>query len=218
MHGRPLGDGSTVAQRTEQVRVTGRHELDKLMSKLGTMPRILCWKCRKLTPFELDHCQHCGAAFAGATGGAYGPGRPASSRSVPGIRESSKPKSRTLSQIVDDLQRTNDHVDRPSRRPKGPRQDTDASLHLYQCPTCGRFVSEEATNCACGVRFAPNPLTFSCPECGSHVPVEGAACPVCGIEFGPMGADEMLIFSCPRCGSRVASDQSRCSCGVWFED
>src|SRR5439155_7710780 len=46
-------------------------EIDKRMSNLGTMPRILCWKCRKLTPFELDRCEHCGSAFAGGTGGVY---------------------------------------------------------------------------------------------------------------------------------------------------
>src|SRR6266581_4130417 len=88
MYGCPLGGHATVAQRAEYVGVGGRRDtdMDKVMAKLGPMPRILCWKCRKLTPFELDHCQHCGSAFAAGTGGAYGSGRSVNSRVGPGAR------------------------------------------------------------------------------------------------------------------------------------
>ncbi len=160
--------------------------MDKVMAKLGPMPRILCWKCRKLTPFELDHCQHCGSAFAGGTGGAYGSGRSVNSRIGPVARGSSKARGRNLTQVFEDLQRVRE-IDGPSwgqrkARPRGK----EVFVELYQCPSCGRIVSEEATDCECGVRFAESTtLPFACPECGATVPSGSGGCPVCGVTFGP---------------------------------
>ena len=185
------------------------------MAKLGTMPRILCWNCRKLTPFELDRCQHCGSAFAGSTGGAYGSSRKGTPRSVNASREALQSSRRSLTQIYDDLRRIHDLSVAPMDRPR----DKEASLHLFQCPSCGRYVSEAATECACGVRFAPNTdLTFSCPECDSHLPGTENSCPVCGVEFELDARATNVAYACPRCGANVSSDAVRCSCGVWFED
>jgi len=221
MYGCPLGGHATVAQRAEYVGVGGRRDtdMDKVMAKLGPMPRILCWKCRKLTPFELDHCQHCGSAFAGGTGGAYGSGRSINSRIGPVARGSSKARGRNLTQVFEDLQRVRE-IDGPSRgRQKAVPRGKEVFVELYQCPACGRIVSEEATDCECGVRFGePTTLTFACPECGSTMPSGSGGCPVCGVTFGPAGDLDLLVYSCPRCGSRVASDQARCSCGVWFAE
>lgn len=193
--------------------------MEKALAKLGPMPRILCWKCRKLTPFELDHCQHCGSAFAGGTGGAYGAVPAVRPRIAPVTHETSRTRERNLTQVFEDLQLVHD-VSGPSKgRQAGRPGGAERSAQTYQCPACGRFVSEEATDCVCGVRFgslASN--TFACPECGSHVPAGSGACPVCSAALGPSGDLDLLLYSCPRCGSRVASDQSRCFCGVWFAD
>lgn len=216
-----------VAQRSGRIEVGARREIDKLMAKLGTMPRILCWNCRQLTPFELDRCQHCGSAFAGSTGGAYGSGRTGTSRNVTSkgrtgstrsltsSQEALQSSRRSLTQIYDDLRRIHD----VSALPINHAREKGVSLHLFQCPSCGRFVSEAATECACGVRFAPNTdLTFTCPECDSHVPGTENACPVCGVEFEPDARATNVAYACPRCGANVSSDAVRCSCGVWFEE
>src|SRR6266508_2469594 len=106
---------------------------------------------------------------------------------------------------------------RRTRNFEGPGKEV--FVELYQCPACGRIVSEEATDCECGVRFGePTTLTFACPECGSTMPSGSGGCPVCGVTFGPSGDLDVFVYSCPRCGSRVASDQARCSCGVWFAE
>lgn len=212
--------GPTAAQRGGRAELGGRREIDKLdkvIAKLGTMPRILCWKCRKLTPFELDRCQHCGSAFAGSTGGAYGSGRTAATlRTIPVPKPAPEPPKRTLSQIFEDLQRVHDVAS--SSRNDRPREK-EVSLHLYQCPSCGRFVSEQATECACGVGFASNAaVTLACPECGSHVPADEEGCPVCGVRFAMDHGADSVVYTCPRCGAHVASDALRCGCGVWFED
>src|SRR6266702_857315 len=204
MYGCPLGGHATVAQRAEYVGVGGRRDtdMDKVMAKLGPMPRILCWKCRKLTPFELDHCQHCGSAFAGGTGGAYGSGRSINSRIGPVARGSSKARGRNLTQVFEDLQRVRE-IDGPSRgRQKAVPRGKEVFVELYQCPACGRIVSEEATDCECGVRFGePTTLTFACPECGSTMPSGSGGCPVCGVTFGPAGDLDVFVYSCPQCGS-----------------
>jgi RNA polymerase subunit RPABC4/transcription elongation factor Spt4 len=189
--------------------------MDKLMAKLGTMPRILCWKCRKLTPFELDRCQHCGAEFAGATGGAYEAGRVSAPHTAPPPKASRGPPKRTLTEIVEDLRGVRDLS---ASRPGRPREK-ELSVRLYQCPACGRFVSEQATECVCGVRFAPmSEVTFACPECASRLPSDVDVCPVCGVGFEPSGGSSGYVYACPRCGVHVSSDAVRCSCGVWFED
>jgi len=210
-----------VTQRAGHVDVGGRRDtdMDKVMVKLGPLPRILCWKCRKLTPFELDHCQHCGSAFAGGTGGAYGSVRSGNSRIGPVARGTPKTRGRNLTQIFEDLQRVRE-IDGPSRgQQKARPHGKEVSVELYQCPSCLRFVSEESTECECGVRFASTTEpTFACPECGSTVPSGSGGCPVCGVKFGPSGELDLLVYSCPQCGSRVASDQARCSCGVWFAE
>src|SRR5207245_9088861 len=68
----PKGRVPTVLQRGSHQDLKAPRDLDKIMSSLGSVPRILCWKCRKLTRFELDRCEQCGSAFAGSTGGVYG--------------------------------------------------------------------------------------------------------------------------------------------------
>jgi len=222
MCGCSQGGQTTVAQRVGHVDLGGRRDadMDKVMAKLGPMPRILCWKCRKLTPFELDHCQHCGSAFAGGTGGAYGAARSVDSRIGSVARGTSNTRGRNLTQIFEDLQRVRE-IDGPSRgRQKARPRGKEVVVESYQCPSCLRSVSQEATHCECGVRFASSTApTFACGECGSTVPSGSGGCPVCGVTFGPSGGlDDLLVYSCPRCGSQVASDQSRCSCGVWFAE
>src|SRR5438309_1154863 len=70
-----MAQGSTMLRQRSQGAKNPRRDVDQIMKSLGTLPRILCWNCRQLTPFELDRCQHCGSAFAGGTGGAYRSGR-----------------------------------------------------------------------------------------------------------------------------------------------
>ncbi len=205
----------TVAHRSGRVELSGRREIDKLMARLGTVPRILCWKCRKLTSFELDRCQHCGSPFAGSTGGAYQAGRTASPRTISLTEDGPEPPARNLSEIVEDLQR----VREVSTRSHGRKREQETSVNLYQCPSCGRFVSEAATDCVCGVRFAGSTTSvFACPECGSHVPEDVNICPVCSVAFEPARVAGSIAYACPRCGVHVASDAVRCSCGVWFAD
>ena len=176
-------------------------------------PRILCWNCRKLTPFELDRCQHCGTAFAGSTGGAYGSGR-AGFRSIPVPKAEPPAPPRSLAELLADLQKIHDVSEEIAPRPSPAQEET---MELFQCPACGRFVSEEATSCACGVRFAASTsATSACPECGSLVPILEDDCPVCGVEFEP-GAED-VAYACPRCGTHVALDAVQCTCGTWFED
>lgn len=208
------GRGPTVA-RSARVDLGSRREIDKPVSKIDTMPQILCWKCRKLTRFGLERCQHCGSAFAGSTGGAYGSGRVARAHAFSPGEEPPPPSKRSLVEIFDDLQHVRDVAASGLGRPR----EREVSRRLYQCPTCGRFVSEQATECMCGVRFAPAPLvTFMCPECESRIPSEEDACPVCGVEFEPSSARDDYVYACPRCGAHVASDALRCPCGAWFED
>src|SRR5207245_4939908 len=83
----PKGRVPTVLQRGSHQDLKAPRDLDKIMSSLGSVPRILCWKCRKLTPFELDRCEHCGSAFAGSTGGVYGSDRKT------GLRTTSAPEA-----------------------------------------------------------------------------------------------------------------------------
>src|SRR5437870_3433954 len=153
--------------------------------------------------------------FAGGTGGVYGSDRKSRSRTTSTTRVSSAPPRRTLLEIVEDLHHVNDVTTSVRGRPR----EKELSVRLYQCPTCGRFVSEQSTECVCGVRFAPmSSVTFSCPDCGSRVPSDVDACPVCSRGFTPSGGAGDYVYACPRCGVHVTSDAVRCSCGAWFED
>ncbi|HKZ98669.1 MAG TPA: hypothetical protein VJ326_03650 [Thermoplasmata archaeon] len=174
-------------------------------------PGVLCWNCRRLTPYEEDRCQSCGAAFGGSTGGAYATARGAQTS---GSRESSgsPPKMRSLTDLIRDLGRVHD----VSQRTAGTRAVEERPPTLFQCPSCGRFVGEHATSCACGVRFSETSGTFACPECDALVPVLDDACPVCGVHFDEDAPH--MSYACPRCGTPVSADALRCTCGVWFED
>src|SRR6266566_9259077 len=89
----------TALQRGMRQDMNAPPEIDKRMSNLGTMPRILCWKCRKLTPFELDRCEHCGSAFAGSTGGVYGSDRRSRPRTTSAPKAASARPKRSLLEI-----------------------------------------------------------------------------------------------------------------------
>src|SRR2546430_5226183 len=169
----PKGRVPTVLQRGSHQDLKAPRDLDKIMSSLGSVPRILCWKCRKLTPFELDRCEHCGSAFAGSTGGVYGSDRKSRPRATSTPKPSSGPRKRTLLEIVEDLH----HVNEGTTSVRGRPREKELSVRLYQCPTCGRFVSEQSTECVCGVGLAPvwaGPP--SCPGGGPSPPTVGGAC------------------------------------------
>jgi hypothetical protein len=186
-------------------------EFDRNLKTLSATPQILCWRCRNLTSFEVDQCEHCGSPFAGNTGGVYASGRFRRDESVPASKKTGR-RTRSLAEIVEDLRRIRDlteSFEEPSRREKGFQ-------YLYQCPACTRYVSQRATACACGVRFA---VTFECPECASSVPSGRDACPVCGVNFRTGGGSAgSTLYMCPRCGAHVAADAFRCSCGARFLD
>jgi rubrerythrin len=181
------------------------HETD---SKERPAPGVLCWNCRRLTPYEDDRCRHCDAAFGGSTGGEYATSRLRDPRSPP--RPPRTELSRSLADLLRDLGRVHD-VSALLR--EGPPEGPDEAL--FQCPSCGRIVAEDARSCACGVRFTASEATFPCPECDSRVPALDDACPVCGTRFEDV---PHVSYSCPRCGAPVAADALRCACGVWFED
>ena len=173
-------------------------------------PRILCWNCKKLTPFHQERCEFCGARFAGATGGVYRTVRP-SVPAVPSDDEELAEARRSLLQLFEDLQRVHDvssahHYD-PVRE--------EETITLFQCPSCGRFVAEDADDCVCGVRFAPAAGISVCPECGAQVPDGAALCPVC--RGRPESVPSEVAYACPLCGTEVSADAVRCSCGARFE-
>lgn len=209
-----MGRGPTMKHGSVTVDPKAR-EFDRLFKTLGSMPHVLCWNCRKLTPFEVERCEHCGSPFAGSTGGAYRSGRIPADVPARSTRTNAGPRARSLSEIVEDLRRIREMSDgyRHSRRGESYR-------YLYQCPSCNRFVTEQATSCVCGVRFeAPSPETFHCPECAASIPSGRNSCPVCLSSFGgPSSYRDDFVYACPRCGSRVSADAFRCSCGARFED
>lgn len=164
-------------------------------------PRILCWNCKKLTPYLAERCTSCGARFAGSTGGVYAPSRRVSKPAPPATDELTEAR-RSLLQLFEDLQ----HV-RDVAPPLEHRAEDEESVLLFTCPSCGRFVSEEATSCACGARFAPEMAT--CPKCGASLPSPGAACMACQVEE--------VVYACPLCGAEVDADALRCNCGARFE-
>lgn len=171
-------------------------------------PRILCWNCRKLTPFESDRCEHCGARFAGGTGGVYAHSRTVSARvpQAPPDDEELAEARRSLVQLFEDLQRVHD-VSGSHRYDEVREEET---ITIFQCPACGRFVSEDATDCACGVRFA-GAANAACPRCGASVPAGSGLCPMCS------RSEPEVAYACPVCGAEVSEDASRCVCGARFE-
>lgn len=180
------------------------------LSRNARSPRILCWKCKRLTPFSDDVCEFCGARFAGSTGGAYG----GSKKGVPPVpapdRELAASR-RTLHQLIDDLQRVHDVSSSVHHEPVRGEE----TITLFQCPSCGRFVAQEATECACGVRFASSSDDSLCPECGAHISGGHSRCPVCHARPGDAASE--IAYACPLCGAEVSADAVRCACGARFE-
>ena len=174
-------------------------------------PRILCWNCRKLTPFREERCEFCGARFAGSTGGVYATRRitVASVPSVPSDDEELVEARRSLLQLFDDLQRVHDVS---SARHYDPVRDAE-TITLFQCPSCGRFVGEDAVDCLCGVRFASEDSVSRCPDCGASLDTPGAACPSCASR-----PHSEVLYACPLCGAEVSADAVRCACGARFEE
>ncbi len=175
-------------------------------------PRILCWNCKKLTPFHEERCEFCGARFAGSTGGMYATRRitVASVPTVPGEDDELVAARRSLLQLFEDLQRVHDVS---SAHHYDTARDAE-TITLFQCPSCGRFVSEEAADCVCGVRFVAEPSLAVCPTCGAPVTSRGATCACCS---RGVGEDEDYLYACPLCGAEVSADAVRCSCGARFE-
>ncbi len=172
-------------------------------------PRILCWKCKKLTPFYEDRCEFCGARFAGGTGGVYRNAKTAPRLPETDDRELAEAR-RSLLQLFEDLQRVHDVS---SRRQYDPERHEE-TVTLFQCPSCGRFVAEDATDCICGVRFVQEDSEEACPRCGGHL-ASGGECPTCR-RSAHEPVDEYL-YACPLCGAEVAADAVRCVCGARFE-
>lgn len=179
----------------------------------GRTPKILCWNCRKLTPFHEERCEFCGARFAGSTGGMYAARRitVASVPTVPSDDEELVAARRSLLQLFEDLQRVHDVS---SARHYDPVRDAE-TITLFQCPACGRFVSEEAVDCVCGVRFAAEASMPVCPRCGAPVSALGASCPQCARD---LGTSEVVMYACPLCGAEVSAEAERCACGARFEE
>lgn len=169
-------------------------------------PRILCWNCKKLTPFQEERCTHCGARFAGSTGGMYAKSRTVSPRVPPAPANDAElvEARRSLLQLFEDLQRVHD-VSAAHRYDSARDEET---ITLFQCPSCGRFVSEDAAECACGVRFAPE-AGAPCPRCGTSLAAGSGTCPVCA-------RAEQIAYACPVCGVEVSEDAVQCSCGARF--
>ena len=188
----------------------GTHEMSSSASRT---PRILCWNCKKLTPFHEERCDNCGARFAGSTGGVYSTRRitVASVPSVPSDDEELAAARRSLLQLFEDLQRVHDVS---SERHYDPVRDTE-TITLFQCPSCGRFVSQEAEQCACGVRFVAEPNVSVCSECGTPLAAPGAACPSCRAAEREAPSD--VLYACPLCGAEVTAEAVRCACGARFE-
>lgn len=176
-------------------------------------PRILCWNCKKLTPFQEERCEYCGARFAGSTGGVYGRTRTVTAHvpPAPSDDEELAEARRSLLQLFEDLQRVHD-VSSAHRYDPGRDEET---ITLFQCPSCGRFVAEDASDCVCGVRFATEASDSVCSECGSRVPDGAQTCPVCASRSDGRRSD--IAYACPVCGTEVTADAVRCACGARFE-
>ncbi len=177
-------------------------------------PRILCWNCRKLTPFHEDRCEFCGARFAGSTGGVYA-GRRLEVRSLPLVPADDQELTearRSLLQLFEDLQRVHD-VSSAHRYDPVRQEET---ITLFQCPSCGRFVAQDAPECICGVRFVEERSARVCPDCGTPLGADGEGCAMCA--RAARDDPSAYLYSCPLCGAEVAEDAVRCSCGARFED
>ncbi len=175
-------------------------------------PRILCWNCRRLTPFHAERCEYCGARFAGSTGGAYSKSKTVTARVPPAPSDDAElaEARRSLLQLFEDLQRVHDvsasHVYHATRQ--------EERITLFQCPACGRFVAEDAVDCVCGVRFAVETSSV-CSECGARIPEGAVACPACARP--PHARTSEVAYVCPLCGAEVSEDAVRCACGARFE-
>lgn len=176
-------------------------------------PRILCWNCKRLTPFHEERCEFCGARFAGSTGGVYASTRivTASVPAIPSDDEELVEARRSLLQLFEDLQRVHDVS---SARHYDAVRDEE-TVTLFQCPSCGRFVAEDAAGCACGVRFASETATSVCPRCGTPQSGPAGACPICREDSVAEASD--VLYACPLCGAEVSADAVRCACGARFE-
>lgn len=174
-------------------------------------PRILCWNCKRLTPFREERCEYCGARFAGSTGGVYRAAHPTVPLAPADDAELAEAR-RSLLQLFEDLQRVHDVS---SARRYDPVREEE-TITLFQCPSCGRFVAEDADECLCGVHFAPATRISVCPECGASVASDGDLCPACRARTRD-GPSE-IAYACPLCGSEVSADAVRCTCGARFEE
>ncbi len=175
-------------------------------------PRILCWNCKKLTPFHEDRCEFCGAKYAGGTGGVYASNRTVTAHipEAPSEDEELVQARRSLLQLFDDLQHVHDVA--ASRR-YDPAKDEE-TLTLFQCPSCGRFVAEDAVDCACGVHFASSDSEAVCSECGYQIPRGTGACPICANRA--LRHESQVAYVCPVCGAEVSEDAASCLCGARF--
>lgn len=176
-------------------------------------PRILCWNCKQLTPYHEERCEHCGARFAGGTGGAYSQVRTVTARvpEAPSDDDDLVEARRSLLQLFEDLQRVHD-ISSTWRYQPGREEER---ILLFQCPSCGRFVAEDATDCVCGVRFVEASSDSICPACGSLVPAGSGTCPACARQH--QEAQTEVTYACPLCGAEVSADAVRCACGARFE-
>ena len=60
----------------------------------------------------------------------------------------------------------------------------------------------------------PKAEYFECPECGSSVEMNAAACPKCGVMFAEEGTE---MFQCPACNTLVDVNAKTCpGCGAMF--
>ncbi len=162
----------------------GRKEPARLREALESgdhESRILCWNCRRMTPVGADRCESCGSPMSRASSD---PRRPFSRANLPDASDDAElaEARRTLLDLFEDLQRVSD----VSARPAVETAEEPGSAILFQCPSCGRFVAEDAVLCACGARFAAGTpdlqVQYECPRCGTHVSAEAASC-VCGARF-----------------------------------
>lgn len=136
--------------------------------------RVLCWNCKRMTPVAQGRCASCGSKIVSPAPRPPTPPRPARIEDDRELEEA----RRSLLQLFEDLQRVSDvSAYRPSE------SEPEEGPLLFQCPSCGRFVAEDAVRCACGVHFADQvQLQYSCPRCGALVAEHAQVCR-CGVRF-----------------------------------
>lgn len=64
-------------------------------------------------------------------------------------------------------------------------QDIEEDIYeeVLQCPLCGAYVNEDATECQCGAQFDTEMEIYTCPECSAEVDPDASRCPGCGLIF-----------------------------------